>query len=230
MTSEDILQEFKEAENSKNKTGMAKFGINTEFAFGVSMPFVRGLAKEIKTNHPLALELWNSGYHEPRILAALIADYKQIDEQTVDSWVIEFNSWDITDQYCMNLLRKLPFIDKKIDEWRKREEVFVKRSAFALIATISVHDKKRPDSDFLNFLTYIEEAADDDRNFVKKAVNWALRQIGKRNLYLNAESIELCEKLMLTNVKSCKWIAKDAYRELTSEKIQVRLIEKSRKG
>ncbi len=230
MTLEKILQEFKESENTKNKTGMAKFGINTEKAFGVSMPFVRGLAKEIKTNHQLALQLWDSGYHEPRILAGLVADYKLIDEQTADEWVKEFNSWDLTDQTCMNLFHKFPFVDKKIEQWRYREEEFVKRTAFALIAVIAVHHKKRPDSDFIHFLTCVEEASTDDRNFVRKAVNWALRHIGKRNITLNAPAIELAEKLAESDNKTCRWIGKDAYRELTSEKIQSRLIAKSKKG
>jgi len=146
-----------------------------------------------------------------------------VTEAQMEEWAVEFDSWDVCDQCCMNLFRKTPFAYKKAFEWSMRDEEFVKRAAFTLIATLAVHDKKADDSKFEQFFPIILRESSDNRNFVKKAVNWALRQIGKRNLYLNKKAIILAEKINKTESKSAKWIAKDALRELKSEKIQIRL-------
>ncbi|MGZ7068204.1 MAG: DNA alkylation repair protein, partial [Methanobacterium sp.] len=203
--------------------GRAKFGINSSKAYGVRMPELRRIARETGKNHEIAQELWKHGYTETRIIASIIEDPKLVSEEQMENWALEFNSWDICDQCCMNLFRRTPFAYKKIHEWSKRDEEFVKRAAFTLIATLAVHDKKAEDYSFEDLFPIIIKESYDERNFVKKAVNWALRQIGKRNLNLNKEAIEIAEKINKLDSKSAKWIAKDALRELKSEKIQKKL-------
>lgn len=215
----DILDELKSLANPENVKGMARFGISSQNTLGIAMPVIRNMAKEYRRNHELALELWDSGIHEARILAALIDDPKKVTERQIERWVSEFDSWDVCDQCCMNLFDKTPFALKKIFEWSEREEIFVKRAAFALMATTAVHNKKLDDEEFIEFFPIIIAKSDDDRNFVRKAVNWALRQIGKRSMYLNRKAIEAAEEILKQNTKSARWIAKDAIRELKDEKI-----------
>ena len=217
-----ILDFLKEHENIENKRGMSRFCINTDKAFGVRIPVLRQLAKTIGKDHHLALSLWKSGFHEARLLAIFIADPKQVDEEQMESWVLEFDSWDICDQCCGVLFDKTPFAFKKAIAWAGRDEEFVKRAGFVLMATLVVHRKKVADQEFMPFFTLIEREACDERNFVKKAVNWALRQIGKRSVFLHANAIESCEKIKLQNSKSARWIAADALRELHSEKLKIR--------
>lgn len=216
---EEIINILKQNKNSKNVEGMAKFGINPKFAFGISMPFLRNFAKQIGKNHRLAIDLWETKIHEARILSTLISDPKQLTKQQMNSWVKDFNSWDLCDQCCINLFRKSEFALEKSHEWIERNEEFVRRAGFALVATLAVHSKNLTNDDFENYLKKIVEKSDDERNFVKKAVNWALRQIGKRNIQLNKKAIEVSEKLINSDSKSAKWIGKDAFKELTSEKV-----------
>jgi 3-methyladenine DNA glycosylase AlkD len=167
--------------------------------------------------------LWQSGAHEARLLASMIADPKQVSRAQAEAWAGDFGSWDLCDQCCINLFRKTAFAPALIEDWRTHEAEFVKRAAFALIATLAVHDKQAADEVFISYLPALAEAADDERNFVKKAVNWALRQIGKRNRALNAAAIETAERIAARDSKAARWIAKDALRELTGEAAQKRL-------
>ena len=174
-------------------------------------------------NHNLAQELWASGIHEARILACMIDDPEMVNEEQIERWVKDFDSWDVCDQCCSNLFDKTEFAYQKAVEWSKRNEEFVKRAGFVLMACLAVHDKKAKDKEFLRFLPIIKRESADNRNFVKKAVNWALRQIGKRNLNLNREAIEAAAEIQKMDSRSAKWIASDAIRELTSEAVQERL-------
>lgn len=230
MDSKEVIQKIKSLENPKNIVGMARFGIRpVAKVYGVSMPEIRKLAKEIHknvgnpTSHKLAIELFDSKIHEAKILAGLVADPLLLTEKEINKWVKDFDSWDVCDQVCMNLFDKSKFAYKKVFEFSKRKEEFVKRTAFALVASLAVHDKKAKDKDFIQFFSIIKEASVDERNFVKKAVNWALRGIGKRNLNLNKEAIKLAYKILKVNSKSAKWIANNAIRELESKEVQRRL-------
>ena len=226
MEFEQIISELESLSNPEDIEGRVRFGIRSNKAYGVRMPELRRIAKKAGKNHELAEKLWEYGYSETRIMASLIEDYKLVTEEQMEKWVVEFDSWDVCDQCCMNLFRKTPFAYKKVFEWSMRDEEFVKRSAFTLIATLAVHDKKTDDSKFEELFTIIVREVHDERNFVKKAVNWALRQIGKRNFNLNKKAIEVAEKIDKMNSKSAKWIAKDALRELKSENVQKRLSSK----
>lgn len=208
-----------------NVAGMARFGINAHNTLGVSMPYLRETAKKIGKNHETALQLWDSGIHEARILSSLIDDPKIVTEQQMDEWVIAFDSWDICDACCSNLFDKTSLAYKKALKWSLRHEEFVKRAGFVLMATLSVHDKSAPDADFEQFFSLIMQESSDDRNFIKKAINWALRQIGKRNLTLHEKALTLCHDLIKTDSKSARWIARDALRELKNPDVIKRIKE-----
>lgn len=218
-----ILAWMAQRENPTNKAGMARFGINAERAFGIPMVELRPLAKIYKKQHALALELWATKWHEARLLAALIDDPKQVTEAQMEAWAAEFDSWDVVDQCCNKLFDKTPFAYDKALVWTSRPETFVKRAGFVLMATLAVHDKTAPDDTFVAFLPIIEREAADDRNFVKKAVNWALRQIGKRSLPLNEAAIESAKRIQKIDSKTARWIAADALRELSNDKTLQRI-------
>ena len=223
MQYNDTLEKLKTLANPKAVEGMARYGINPENTLGISIPNLRGIAKEIGRNHDLAQQLWASGIHEARILASMIDDPEMTTEEQMDSWVKDFDSWDVCDQCCMNLLGKTRFAYRKAVEWSASEQEFVKRAGFVMMACLAVSDKKADDNQFEAFFPVIKEGASDNRNFVKKAVNWALRQIGKRNRGLNRKSIETAEDISKMDSKSARWIASDALRELTSQAVQERL-------
>jgi len=223
MQYENILKKLKALSNPEAVEGMARFGINPENTYGVSVPNLRKMAKEIGKDHSLARQLWASGIHEVRILASMIDDPNQVTKRQMDAWIKDFDSWDVCDQCCMNLFDKTPMAWEKAVEWTKREKEFEKRAGFTLMACLAWHDKESPDKKFLVFLLAIKRKADDDRNYVKKAVNWALRNIGKRNLSLNKKAIETAKEIQKMDSRSAKWIASDAIRELTSEAVQKRL-------
>ena len=223
MEYQKVLKKLKSHANRKNVEGMARFGINPKNTLGVSVYTVRDIAKEIGKNHVLAKRLWNSKIHEARILASLVALPEKTDEALMERWVKDFDSWDVCDQVCSNLFDKTPFAYKKAFEWSKRKEEFVKRAGFVLMAALSVHDKKASDSRLSKFFPIIVRESNDDRNFVKKAVNWALRNIGKRNRVLNRKAIATAKKIRKIDSKTARWIAADALRELTSEKVRKRL-------
>ena len=219
----DILNKLKALSNPKAVEGMARYGINPENTYGVSIPNLRKIAGETGKNHALAQELWASGIHEARILASMIDDPKMATEEQLESWVKDFDSWDVCDQCCMNLFKKIGLAYRKADEWSESDEEFVKRAGFVLMACLAVSDKKADDRQFEIFLPIIKREASDNRNYVKKAVNWALRQIGKRNANLNKKAIETSKEIQKMDSRSAKWIASDAIRELASESVRIRL-------
>lgn len=223
MRLKEVITRLEALGNADELAGMTRFGIVTDHAYGVRVPELRKLAKVIGKNHPLAQELWAEGSREARIIAALVADPKQVDEALLEAWVRGFDSWEVCDQCCMNLFDKLPVAYEKAIAWSWREEEFVRRAGFALMASLAMHDKKAPDEKFLSLLREIANAAGDGRNFVRKAVNWALRQIGKRNLSLNEKAIVAAKEIQKQDSKSARWIAADAIRELESEAVQARL-------
>ncbi|MBW2121270.1 MAG: DNA alkylation repair protein [Deltaproteobacteria bacterium] len=190
---------------------------------GVSVPELRKLAREIGRDHMLALELWKTGIPEAKIVAGMVGDPERLTERQMESWVKGFDSWDVCDQVCMNLFEKSPLVMKKIHDWSEREEEFVKRAAYALIACLAWHDKEARDEIFIELLPLIKRGATDGRNFVKKAVDWALRSIGKRNPSLNRAAIKTAGEIQGVDSKSSRWIASSTLRELTSEAVQERL-------
>ena len=221
-----ILKRLQSLGNPKSVEGMARFGITTRKAFGVSAPDLRRMAKEIGKNHDLAQELWSVDVLETRALAFLIDEPSEVTEKQLEQWVREFDNWAVCDGCCANLFDKTVFARKKGVEWSRRKREFEKRAAFTLMAALAVHDKKAADKEFLSFLPIIKREADDERNFVKKAVNWALRQIGKRNLALNKMAIQTAKEIQRLDSKSARWIAADALRELTSAAVQRKLLRK----
>jgi 3-methyladenine DNA glycosylase AlkD len=196
---------------------------------GVSVPDMRKIAKDIGKDHQLALELWDTGIPEAMIVAGMVAEPDKLTETQMEDWVVDINSWDICDQVCMNLFEKTPLAEKKIYDWSEREEEFVKRTAYALIACLAWHDKTAGDEEFIKYFPVLKQGSTDDRNYVKKAVSWALRNIGKRNLALNRAAVEVAREIQGIDSKSARWIASDAIRELESEKIQERLKAKEAK-
>ena len=219
-----ILAELRSLGSEEGRVGMARFGINTEKAFGVSMAAARPLARKYKRQHDLAAGLWATGLHEARILAALIDDPKLVTRKQMDSWAAEFNSWDLCDQACMKIFAKTPYVSEQVAKWAKDKREFVRRAAFATIAGYAVHAKKAADDEFLPFLKLIEAHSTDPRNFVRKAVNWALRQVGKRNKTLHAPALALAKKLAASDDKTARWIGKDAEKEL-SDPVQIARIK-----
>jgi 3-methyladenine DNA glycosylase AlkD len=193
---------------------MARFGISSKNTLGIPVPELRRMARELGKNHELAIELWESGIHEARLLASMVAELEKFSEAEADSWIEDFDSWDVCDQACMNLLYATPFAFEKALEWSERKEEFEKRAGFALMACIAFKDKKAKDSDFESFFAAIKRESGDERNFVRKAVNWALRQIGKRNEKLRKRAIAVAREIRNKDSKSAKWIANDALREL----------------
>ncbi len=224
---DQILRRLKSLRNEKNIAGMARFGIATDKAFGVKHPILKEIAREYRKDHQLALELWKSGYHEARLLATIIDDPKQVSERQAEAWVKVINSWDICDGFTGSLIAQTPFAHKKAIEWAHRQQEFVRRAGFALMAWLPVHDKKAPDSKFDEFFPLIVQYSIDERNFVKKAVNWALRQLGKRNLALNRKAIATARQIGKLDSKAARWIARDAIKELESDGVKNRLQEKA---
>jgi 3-methyladenine DNA glycosylase AlkD len=220
---QSILNQLKSLSNPESVAGMARYGINSATAYGVSIPSLRKIAAKNRRNHALAAELWDSGIHEARILASMVDDPLQVTEDQMERWVADFNSWDVCDQCCNNLFRKLEWAHEKAVEWSSRDEEFVKRAGFVLMACLAVHDKGTSDEDFVGYLQIVKRESTDNRNFVKKAVNWALRQIGKRSLPLNAAALNAAREIQELGSRPAKGIAADAIRELTSEAVQARL-------
>ena len=202
---------------------MARYGINPERALGVRIPDIRALAKELGRDHSLALALWRTEVHEARILASMVAEPERVTERLMESWVKGFDSWDVCDQVCGNLFDKTPFAAKKSTEWAGRPQEFVKRAGFAVMAWRAVHDRDAPDGEFVDLLPVIEREATDPRNFVKKAVSWALRQIGKRNRSLHRHALAVARRLAASEDPAARWVGHDAERELGSDAVRARL-------
>jgi 3-methyladenine DNA glycosylase AlkD len=210
----DVLKRLRAAGSATNVAGMARYGIRPAKAYGVSTPVMRSIAKELGRDTELASALWSTNVLEARMVATMIADPLQIPEAEVERWVSQFDCWSVCDSACICLLWKTPFAWRKVREWSSRKPEYERRAAFALLAGLAVHDKKATDKQFRTALRLVAKAARDDRNFVKKAVNWALRQIGKRNAALREEAIEVAESLAAAESRSARWIGHDALREL----------------
>jgi 3-methyladenine DNA glycosylase AlkD len=222
----EILDVLKNLGDPRNVEGMARFGIKPAVAYGVPKPALRRLVREIGWDHELAQQLWASGVHEARVLASMVDDPAKATEAQMESWANDLDNWDICDQCCMNLFWKTAFAYEKAEEWSANGKEFVKRAGFVLMASLAIHDKKASDSKFERFLSSIEREAADDRNFVRKAVNWALRQIGKRNGSLRQKAIQVALELRQAESKSARWIGSDALRELTSDAVRDRVKSK----
>jgi 3-methyladenine DNA glycosylase AlkD len=219
----DVLERLRCQARPDQLEGMARFGMAVERRLGVSVPEMRKLARDIGKDHGLALELWKTGIAEARMVASMVDDPAELTEEQMEEWVKGINSWDVCDQVCMNLFEKNPLAWKKIVDWSEREEEFVKRAAFSLIACLAWHDKKADDDRFVEMLPVILREPTDERNFVKKAVNWALRNIGKRNANLNRAAINTAKEMKRLDSKAARWAAADAVRELESRAVRDRL-------
>jgi 3-methyladenine DNA glycosylase AlkD len=207
----------------KTRDGFARYGIHTEKAFGVSMGDVQALGKRLGRNHELAAALWATGWYEARLLTSYVDDPARVTSQQMDRWCRDFDNWGICDTVCFCLFDRTPHAWTKVTKWSGRREEFVKRAAFALLASLALHDKRSGDEPFLESLRFIERAAGDERNFVKKGVSWALRGIGRRNAALHAASLELARRLAASPDPSARWIGKDALKDITRPAVARRL-------
>jgi 3-methyladenine DNA glycosylase AlkD len=224
MTSvEEVLEKLRAKAQPEQLEGMARYGMTVDKRLGIKIPELRRLAREIGRDHQLALALWETGVAEAMILASMIDTPQEVSEAQIEAWVAGFDSWDVCDQVCMNLFDKTPLAWTKIREWAEREEEFVKRAAFALIACLAWHDKEAGDEAFIELIPVIKAGATDGRNYVKKAVSWALRHVGKRNPALNEAAIRVAEELREVDSPAARWIASDVIRDVTREKVQARL-------
>ncbi len=220
MDFQEIISYFEEVQDESVVNSNKRFAIGCEYSYGIRLPVIRKLAKEIGKDHDLAIELWNHHYHESHLLATMIEQKDEVTSQQLDEWVNSFYSWDIVDQACINLLVDLPEARKNIFLWCESEKEFVKRTAFSLIAVIAVRDKTSDAKYFDKYYPIIKKAAFDNRNFVKKSVNWALRQIGKRDIECNRNALDVAYEISQIDDKTCKWISSNAIKELESEKVQ----------
>src|SRR6266404_2556909 len=221
-----VLRELKSLADPKVRAKMAYFGVNVPKAYGISAPVLHSLAKRIGKDHRLAQDLWATRVHEAGILATLIGESEKVTAAEMERWARDFDSWDVVDAACCYLYAQAKPAWKKTAEWSRRPEEFVKRASFSLVAYLAYKDKTAPDLRFVHFLRVIEREAHDERNFVRKAVNWALRNIGKRNMRLNREAIRAAERIRSQNTRAARWIAADALRELKSSAVQTRLRRK----
>jgi 3-methyladenine DNA glycosylase AlkD len=226
-TKDAALRELKQLADPKVRAKLAYFGVSVPKAYGISAPVLHAFARHIGKDQSLAEELWSSGIHEARILAALIGESEKVTATQMERWVRDFNSWDVVDTACCYLYATAKPAWDKVYEWSSRSSEFEKRAAFSLVAYLSYKDRTAEDARFERFLPVIEREARDERNFVKKAVNWALRNIGKRNLRLNAAAIRSAERIRQQDSRAARWIAADALRELKSEPVQARLRKKA---
>jgi 3-methyladenine DNA glycosylase AlkD len=221
MHSGQAISRLRKLGDRKYREGSGGFGINLhDKRLGVRIPELRKMAREIGKDHRLAQELWKTGYDEARMLAGFIDDPKQVTEKQMDSWVRDFNSWDVCDQVCSCLFDRSPHAWKKAVEWSSRRPEYEKRAGFVLMAGLAVHDKQAPDRDFIRFLPIIKRESADSRNFVRKAVNWALRQIGKRNPKLKKEALKAAREIQKMDDRTARWIASDAIRELERKDVK----------
>lgn len=223
MKLSEVMRRLKAQANPANVEGMARYGIVSRNAFGLTAPNMRALAKEIGTDQKLSLQLWKTDTYEGRTLAALIGDPDLVTVGQMEAWVRQFDSWAICDTCCGNLFDRTPFAYGKAVEWSRRKEEYVKRAGYVMMAVLAVHDKKAEDKEFLRFLPLICRGAIDERNFVRKAVNWALRQIGKRSLFLHPHAVKAAEEIGRMNSRAARWIASGALRELKSPAVLKRL-------
>jgi 3-methyladenine DNA glycosylase AlkD len=222
----EVLRRLEAKARPDQLEGMARFGMVTEGRLGVSIPDMREMSKELGKDHKLAAQLWETGIPEARILAAMVDEPDKLSEAQMEDWVKGINSWDVCDQVCQNLFEKSPLAWKKVMDWSERGEEFTKRAAYALLACLAWHDKDAKDVEFIKLLPVVKRGATDKRNFVKKAVNWALRNIGKRNLNLNKAAMKTAKEILRIDSSTARWVASDAMKELSSAPVQRRLRKK----
>jgi 3-methyladenine DNA glycosylase AlkD len=227
MTADEVVKKLASLGSKKGGVGLDYFGITNQKSFGIPTPVLKQFAREVKKKandrHALAQELWETGIYDARAVAFWIDDPQQVTKKQMNAWAKDFDNWATVDGTCCYLFCRTPFAYEKAFEWAEKKPEFIKRAGFSLMAYLAVHDKKAPDEKLAAFLPVIEKHSDDDRNFVKKAVNWALRQIGKRNQNLNHLAVETAERIKLQNTRPARWIASDALRELKSPKVLARL-------
>jgi 3-methyladenine DNA glycosylase AlkD len=226
----EILGRLKALADPSSLEGMKRFAIATHSALGVRVPDLRKIAAQAGANHALALDLWKTGVHEARLLAAMVDEVSEVTPAQMNAWAADFDSWDVCDVCCCDLFWRTPFAWEKAREWSNDEREYVKRAAFATVAGLAWHDKKTNDAAFSSFLEVIKRESYDERNFVRKAVNWTLRNIGKRNPALNKAAIRAAEEIRAGGSKPGKWIASDALRELRSESVRKRLLKNAAKA
>jgi 3-methyladenine DNA glycosylase AlkD len=222
-----VLRELKRLADPHVRAKMAYFGVNVPKACGVSAPVLHAFARQIGKDQALAEQLWSTGIHEAKILATLVGESEKVTPAQMQRWVRDFDSWDVVDAACCYLYAAARPAWEKVYEWSNRRAEFEKRAAFSLAAYLSYKDKRATDARFERFLSVVERESHDERNFVRKAVNWALRNIGKRNLRLNKAAIRSAERIRLQDSSAARWIAADALRELRSESVQARLRKKA---
>lgn len=220
MTVRAALAQLKARGSARNVAGMRRFGIRGKKMYGVSVADIRAIGKKIPRNHGLALRLWRTGVHEARILASIVDEPARVTQAQAEVWVRQFDSWDVCDQVCLNLFDKMPFAFRQAVAWSGRKEEFVKRAGFSLMACLAWHDRMSADQKFLPFLRAILKQSTDSRPFVRKAMNWALRQIGKRNRPLNVLATHAADLLRHSQDNTARRIGRDAYRELTSAAVR----------
>jgi 3-methyladenine DNA glycosylase AlkD len=223
----EVLAWLAKRGSRRNREGMARYGIVAPKAFGVTMASLRTLAKKLGRDHDLARELWDTGWYEASQLCAFVDEPARVTAPQMDRWVRDFDNWAICDGICFHLFDRTPHAWKKIEQWGTRKEEFVRRASFALLASVALHDKEALDPPFARSLRWIERAASDERNFVKKGVSWALRSVGRRSLALNEASVDVARRLMEAEKPAARWVGRDAHKELTSAAVRKRLAAKS---
>jgi 3-methyladenine DNA glycosylase AlkD len=228
-TTKVVLNMLHAAARPDQLEGMARFGMTPERRLGVAVPDMRRIAKQVGKDHALALELWKTKIPEAMMVASMVDDPGKVTGKQMEEWVKDFNSWDVCDQVCMNLFEKTELAWKKAVDWSRRDEEYVKRAAFAVMACLAWHEKKAPDEKFIKFIPVVKRAATDERSMVKKSVSWALRNIGKRNSALNEVALRAAKEIQKMDARSARWIGSDAIRDLTSETVQKRFKRMSQK-
>jgi 3-methyladenine DNA glycosylase AlkD len=223
MDKDEVLNWLERRGTRRTVEGMARYGIEAQRAFGVTMGTLLTLRKRLGKDHALSVKLWESGWYEARLLAALVGDPQRVTRQQMNKWAASFENWGDCDTVCFHLFDRTPFAWEKARQWSRSPREFVKRGAFALMACLALHDKAASDKSFLALLPLIEKGAHDERNFVKKGVSWALRAIGRRNKALHTAALKVANRLALSEEASCRWVGKDALRELTSAKVRSQL-------
>lgn len=229
-----VIASLKRLSSTKTRDGMARYGLPSDKAFGVGVGQMQQLAKRLGNSHELAEALWETGWYEARMMSAFLDEPEQVTPAQMDRWCRDFDNWGIVDTVCFKLFDKTPHAFKKAVQWSSRKDEFQKRAGFVMMACLGVHDKQTDDSQFKEWLALIEKAADDDRNFVKKGVSWALRVIGRRSLDLNVAAVELAQRLSTSSKPSARWIGKEALKELTgavvTRQLKARQAKTKRKG
>jgi 3-methyladenine DNA glycosylase AlkD len=223
MSPDAVLRWLARRGSRRHRDGMARFGIRSQKTFGVSMATMRPLVRRLGRDHDLALALWNTGWLEARVLAAFVDEPEKVTSAQMDAWAAAFDNWAVCDSMCFHLFDRTPHAWKKVRAWSRRKPEFTRRAAFATLAGLAVHHRTATDDEFRAMLPLIERSATDDRNFVKKAVNWALRQIGKRNRRLHRAAVPVARRLAASPDAAARWVGRDALRELTSDAVITRV-------